>query len=335
MTMDAELEFGANKVSANIAILPLTSVDKKNLGVMIIMDDISSEKRVKSTMSRYMDPGLADQLLEGGEDILGGKSTLATILFSDIRQFTTLTEELGAQGTVSLLNEYFTIMVECIQREGGMLDKFIGDAIMAAFGIPLAHGDDEDRAMRAAIAMINALNDWNRERVAQGKRPVKMGLGLNTDTIVSGNIGSPKRMDYTLIGDGVNLASRLESLCKKYHASILISENTYKRLRGTYRIREVDRVVVKGKTETVGVYEVLDYHSAETFPNLMEAVSQFQDGLEKYRNRQWDRAIQSFGKARLLNPADEICQMYIDRCNIWKETPPPEGWDGSWIMDSK
>ena len=335
MTMDAELEFGENKISANIAILPLTSVDKKNLGVMIIMDDISSEKRVKSTMSRYMDPGLADQLLEGGDDILGGKSTLATILFSDIRQFTTLTEELGAQGTVSLLNEYFTIMVECIQREGGMLDKFIGDAIMAAFGIPIAHDDDEDRAMRAAIAMINALNNWNRERVAQGKKPVKMGLGLNTGIIVSGNIGSPKRMDYTLIGDGVNLASRLESLCKKYHASILISENTYKRLRGTYRIREVDRVVVKGKTETVGVYEVLDYHSAESFPNLMEAVNHFQDGLQKYRNQQWDRAIQSFGKASELNPADEICRMYTDRCKFWKETPPAEGWDGAWIMDSK
>ncbi|MFA5182827.1 MAG: GAF domain-containing protein [Syntrophales bacterium] len=335
MTMDAELEFGANKVSANIAILPLTSVDKKNLGVMIIMDDISSEKRVKSTMSRYMDPGLADQLLEGGEDILGGRSALATILFSDIRQFTTLTEELGAQGTVSLLNEYFTIMVECIQREGGMLDKFIGDAIMAAFGIPLAHDDDEDRAMRAAIAMINALNHWNRDRAAQGKKPVRMGLGLNTDIIVSGNIGSPKRMDYTLIGDGVNLASRLESLCKRYHASILISENTYKRLRGTYRIREVDRVVVKGKTETVGVYEVLDYHSAESFPNLMEAVNHFQDGLQKYRGQRWDQAIQSFSKAKELNPADEICQMYIDRCGFWKETPPAEGWDGAWIMDSK
>ncbi len=335
MTMDAELEFGENKVSANIAILPLTSVDKKKLGVMIIMDDISSEKRVKSTMARYMDPGLADQLLEGGDDILGGKSALATILFSDIRQFTTLTEELGAQGTVSLLNEYFTIMVECIQREGGMLDKFIGDAIMAAFGIPIAHDDDEDRAMRAAIAMINALDHWNTERVSQGKRPVKMGLGLNTDVIVSGNIGSPKRMDYTLIGDGVNLASRLESLCKKYHASILISENTYKRLRGTYRIREIDRVVVKGKTETVGVYEVLDYHSAESFPNLMESVNYFQEGLQKYRNQQWDRAIQSFGKAKELNPADEICRMYTDRCVFWKETPPAEDWDGVWIMDSK
>jgi len=315
--------------------MPLTSVEKRKLGVMIIIDDISAEKRVKSTMSRYMDPGLADQLLDRGEDILGGKSTRATILFSDIRQFTTLTEELGAQGTVSLLNEYFTIMVECIQREGGMLDKFIGDAIMAAFGIPISHGDDEDRAVRAAIAMIDALENWNRERLSQGKQPVKMGLGLNTDVIVSGNIGSPKRMDYTLIGDGVNLASRLESLCKRYHAQILISENTYKRLRGTYRIRQVDSVVVKGKTEPVAVYEVLDYHTPETFPNLMDAVSQFQDGLRKYRQRHWDRAIMSFRKTLELNPTDDICRMYIERCELLKVNPPVDAWDGVWIMDSK
>jgi len=154
-----------------------------------------------------------------------------------------------------------------------MLDKFIGDAIMAAFGTPVAHEDDEDRALRAAIAMVRALNVWNKKRLADGKKAVNIGIGINTDLIVSGNIGSPKRMDYTLIGDGVNLASRLEGLCKQYHANILISENTYRKLRGTYRIREIDWVVVKGKTETVSFYEVLDYHDEQTFPNVMEVVN--------------------------------------------------------------
>ena len=125
-----------------------------------------------------------------------------------MRGFTTLTEELGAQGTVTLLNDYFTIMVDCISREGGMLDKFIGDAIMAAFGMPIPHDDDEDRAVRAAISMIADMRTWNVERIAKGQKPVDMGVGLNTDTVVSGNIGSPKRMGYTMIGDGVNLAAR-------------------------------------------------------------------------------------------------------------------------------
>jgi adenylate cyclase len=335
VTMDTELEFGYEKISANLTVLPLVNVEKKKLGAMIIIDDISTEKRMKSTMSRYMDPGLADQLLAGGEDILGGKSTTATILFSDIRGFTTLTEELGAQGTVSLLNEYFTIMVDCIQKEGGMLDKFIGDAIMAAFGVPMAHDDDEDRAVRSAIAMIRALNTWNIKRLGEGKKPVRMGIGINTDTIVSGNIGSPRRMDYTLIGDGVNLASRLESLCKQYHANILISENTYRRLRGTYRIREVDSVVVKGKTETVGIYEILDYHDEKTFPNVMEVVNHFRHGLSLYRNGSWDRAIDAFAEALNLHKDEKICQMYIERCEYLKKSPPGDGWSGVWIMKSK
>ncbi len=335
LTVDAELEFGNDKISANLTLLPLTGTDRKKLGTMIIIDDISAEKRMKSTMSRYMDAELADQLLAGSEDFLGGKNAMATILFSDIRQFTTLTEELGAQGTVSLLNEYFTIMVDCIQKEGGMLDKFIGDAIMAAFGTPISHDDDEDRAVRAAISMIRSLNAWNVKRIADGKKPVHMGVGINTDMIVSGNIGSPKRMDYTLIGDGVNLASRLESLCKQYYASILISENTYKKLRGTYRIREVDRVIVKGKTETVGVYEVLDHHNEETFPNIMEVVNHFKNGLDHYRRGSWDRAIDSFNEAVKLNEEEKLCSMYIERCNYLKSNPPQNEWDGVWIMKSK
>jgi adenylate cyclase len=333
--MDAEVSFGGSRISANLTILPLVSTAGQKLGSMVVVDDITAEKRMKSTMSRYMDPGLAEQVLGEGEEILGGKSAVATVLFSDIRGFTTLTEELGPQGTVSLLNEYFTIMVDCIQKEGGMLDKFIGDAIMAAFGIPLPHDDDEDRALRAAIGMIRALQDWNRRRVAEGKRPVGMGIGLNTDSVVSGNIGSPKRMDYTLIGDGVNLASRLESLCKQYHASILVSENTVRRLKGTYRIREVDRVQVKGKTQSVGVYEVLDYHSEETYPNLMDVVNQFRDGLALYRRREWGKAIVRFEEALRLNPEEQLCRMYIERCAVFREDPPGDDWDGGWIMKTK
>ncbi len=216
-----------------------------------------------------------------------------------------------------------------------MLDKFIGDAIMAAFGMPIPHDDDEDRAVRATIAMLTNLKNWNRERQEEGKKPINIGIGLSTDAVVSGNIGSPKRMDYTLIGDGVNLAARLESACKQYSTKILISDNTFKKLRGTYRIREIDHVVVKGKTEPVSVHEVLDYHDDESFPNLMGAVNYFSDGLSHYRSGNWEKAVDSFREVLGLNQHDGLSQMYIKRCQLLKENPPEGEWDGVWKMTSK
>ena len=335
VTMDAEMVFGGEKISANVTILPLISTQQKKLGSLIMVEDITGEKRLKTTMSRYMDPSVAEKMLQAGAEILGGLSSIATVLFSDIRSFTTLTEELGPQATVKLLNEYFTIMVDCIQSEGGMLDKFIGDAIMAVFGTPMAHDDDEDRAVRASVNMLRELNGYNLRRAAEGKKPIHIGIGVNTDTIVSGNIGSPRRMDYTVIGDGVNLASRLESACKQYHARLLISENTLKRLRGTYRTREIDRVVVQGKTQPVGLYEIMDYHSDETFPNVMEVLNAFRHGVRSYRDRRWDEAIKAFREALDLHPADHISQMYLERCEHLKQSPPPEEWNGVFKMKTK
>ncbi len=334
MDVDLRLAEGEDEVSVNVSVLPLLSTDDQNLGTMIMLEDISGEKRVRTTMARYMDPELADQLVRSDEEILGGKSIEATVLFSDVRGFTTVAEELGPQGTVALLNDYFTIMVDCIQAQGGMLDKFIGDAIMAAFGLPVAHDDDPDRAVRASISMISSLFEWNVQRATDGRPPVDMGIGLNTDTVVAGNIGSPKRMDFTMIGDGVNLASRLESACKQYSARILVSENTFKRLRGVYRFREVDHVIVKGKTEPIGVYEILDYHSEATFPNLADVVNAFRDGIERYRRGDWDQASVAFGQALKANPDDRLCQMYIERCEQLVANPP-DHWDGVWALTAK
>jgi adenylate cyclase len=333
--LDATLEAGEDRLSVNLTAQPLLSMDGKRIGLMILLEDISNEKRLKSTMSRYMDPLIADRMLASGAEKLGGQNLEATLLFSDIRGFTTLTEQLGAQGTVSLLNDYFTLMVDCIQREDGMLDKFIGDAIMAEFGVHIAHEDHADRAVRAAIAMINTLNKWNQQRVSDGKSPVNIGIGLNTDTVVSGNIGSKKQMNYTVIGDGVNLASRLESACKQYGAHILISEFTVRKLNGTYRKREIDRVVVKGKTEPVAVYEILTYHTPETFPNIAEVLGLFKDGMSEYRNRRWDGAIRLFGECLMLNPNDKPSQIHLERAQHLRDNPPGDDWDGVWVMDSK
>ncbi len=331
-----DLTFGETTISTNLTFLPLKSGEDDFLGSMVMIEDITAEKAAKSTLSRYMDPVLADQMMSGGsDDIMGGLETTATVLFSDVRGFTTITETLGAQGTVALLNEYFELMVDCITEQGGMLDKFIGDAIMAAFGIPMAHSDDEDRAVRCSINMITRLWEWNSERRARGELPVEMGIGLNTDSIVAGNIGSKKRMDYTMIGDGVNLAARLESACKQYHARLLLSEYTVAKLNGVYRLREIDRVIVKGKTEPVNVFECLDYHNEKTFPNLNDAVGYFNDGIKLYRGMEWDRSFQAFEKAIKANPVDPLASDYLIRCTDMKANPPSDDWDGVNVMTSK
>ena len=335
LTMDAELVFGEDKLSVNVTALPLQTAEKKRIGSMLMIEDISNEKRMKSTLSRYMNPAIADQMLARGAEALGGQSINATVLFSDIRSFTTITEQLGAQGTVALLNEYFTLMVDCIQREEGMLDKFIGDALMAAFGIPVPHDDDADRAVRTAVAMMHELNQWNQIRIGEGKLPVDIGIGLNSDNVVSGNIGSKKQMNYTIIGDGVNLAARLESACKQYGAHILISEFTNKQLKGTYYSRELDVVVVKGKTQPVAIYEILDYHSEETYPNLIDALRHFKSGLVKYRQRKWDDAITAFSEVLVLNSKDKAAELYVARCQYLAAHPPGDDWDGIWVMESK
>ena len=334
---DTALTLSETEKTVNLTFMPLIAAEEdKELGSMMVFEDISSEKRMKSTMSRYMDPVIAAQMLEGdAHEVLGGINAEATVMFTDVRGFTTITEEYGAQGTVSFLNDYFSLMVDCITKEGGMLDKFIGDAIMACFGLPMSHEDDPDRAVRASIEMIKTLWRWNQDRSSKGLKVVDMGIGLNTDTVVSGNIGSPKRMDYTLIGDGVNLAARLESACKSYFARILVSESTVQKLKGTYRLRAVDLVVVKGKTQPVKVFEILDYHDEDSFPNLMDVVNHFNDGMNAYQAANWDKAIERFNQCLKLNPEDHLSQSYVERCETLKADPPKGEWDGVWVMKTK
>jgi len=334
VTLDAEVELAGERRSVNATILPLRQRKRGDAGTLVLLEDISKEKRMRSTMSRYMDAGIAEKLLSGGEEVLGGRVSEATVLFSDIRKFTTLTEELGAQGTVGLLNEYFTRMVECIQTEEGMLDKFIGDAIMAVFGVPFTQEDDADRAVRAALAMLASLDEYNRLRLERALSPIEIGIGLNTDEVVSGNIGSPRRMDYTVIGDGVNLASRLESATKQYGVRLIASDLTFKKLKAVHRTRELDRVIVKGKTAPVAIHEILDSRS-DPFPHVLDVLGNFRDGLELYRKRQWDRARKKFEAALGLHPGDVTSRLYVERCRKLEKSPPGEDWDGVWTLTEK
>ena len=234
-----------------------------------------------------------------------------------------------------MLNDYFGIMVDLIMSHQGILDKYIGDAIMAVYGAPFSTPQDADNALRTAIEMHLALDRFNAEREQAGKEPISIGIGLNTDEVVSGNIGSAKRMDYTVIGDGVNLAARLESATKTYGTRLLISEFTANDLQESFLLREVDRLRVKGKDEPVTIYEALDAYPEGTFTDPIDFLAAHHSALAGYRNGDWPGAIDKFDEVLAMRPDDALAGLYRQRCMIFQDSEPNEDWDGTWLMTTK
>lgn len=223
------------------------------------MEDITQEQRMMSTLSRYVDRRVAEQLVKNQDSLrLGGVNLKVTILFSDIRDFTTLSEKLGAEEIVELLNDYFSRMVRVIFANGGTLDKFIGDAIMPVFSAPIQHGDDPIRAVKAALDMRKELKAFNADRRTKAKVEIQNGIGIGYGEVISGNIGSEQRMDYTVIGDAVNLSSRLEGLTKSYKQKILISESVCREVKNVVPCVRLETVRVKGKEQATEIYGIDD-----------------------------------------------------------------------------
>ena len=219
--LDREIQLHeGGRVSVNLTVAPLFNVECKTVGHMLVLEDITREKRIKGTMGRFMSDAVVEKLLDLGDSLLGGTSQEVTVLFCDIRDFTSLSEKLSAREMVLTLNEYFTQMVDVIFQRGGTLDKFIGDGIMAVFGAPFRSSDDPENAVATAVDMMIRLRGFNIGRSTERRPPLNIGIGIDTGTVVAGTIGSPKRMDYTVIGDHVNLASRIESANKYYGTNI-------------------------------------------------------------------------------------------------------------------
>lgn len=336
LAVDAQIARADGEAAAvNLTAMPLIDVAEARIGSMLVLEDITAEKRVRSTMARYMSKEVADQLLAAGEAELGGKDQKVSILFSDVRSFTTISEALGARETVSMLNEYFAEMVDVIFQHGGILDKYIGDAIMALFGAPFNGPQDADNALAVANDMMLRLAELNRRRAAEGRAPLEIGVGVSTGDVVVGNIGSPKRMEYTVIGDSVNLASRLEGANKHYGSKILLSEFTVRDLKRDALLREVDLMRVKGKDRPVAVYEALGYRRDEPANGLAAMLEAYGRGLDAYRARDWSRAIAAFEAALRAEAGDGVSAMYLERCRIYAAAPPPDDWDGVWVLKEK
>ncbi|MCK5806446.1 MAG: GAF domain-containing protein, partial [Lentisphaeria bacterium] len=317
-----------DKVSINLTTVPLVDVQEKHLGTMLVAEDITEEKRLRGTMARYMTKEVMDKLLEAGEEALGGTAQEVAILFSDIVGFTPLSESLGARETVIMLNEYFSKMVDVVFQHGGVLDKYIGDAIMALFGAPFHNDNDADNALTVGNEMMAALRVLNSGREQRGQQLIRIGVGLSCGEVIAGNIGSPRRMDYTVIGDNVNLAARLESANRFYGTGILLCQQLVDKLTGSHKLREVDCVRVKGQVRPVVVFEALGHHTPETFPNMDRALLHFEQGMKLYKKWEWRQSAESFGEVLQLHPGDELSAFYQKQCNLFQATPPPPEWDG-------
>jgi adenylate cyclase len=221
-------------------------------------EGLAERDQVRDLLGKVVSPAVATELLR--KDVtLGGEEREVTVLFSDLRDFTAMCEASSAQEMLAVLNHYFTRMSAIVEVHRGVVDKYVGDAMMALFGAPLTGQDDADCAMEAALDMSEALDELNRARQAQGRHALSMGIGINTDVVVAGNMGSQKRLNYTVIGDGVNLASRLETLTKtpEYGARIIVSQFTLERTKGRYRTRRLGQVAVRGKQNQTEIYALL------------------------------------------------------------------------------
>ncbi|GCL39921.1 GAF/PAS/PAC sensor-containing adenylate/guanylate cyclase [Sphaerospermopsis reniformis] len=325
--------------SINLSLNTIADANDENkvCGALVVMDDISDEKRLKSTMYRYMTQELAEELLKLDDAKLGGDRKEVTILFSDIRGYTTLTENMQAEEVVSMLNEYFESMVEAVFRHKGTLDKYIGDAIMAVFGSPLPLEKHARMAVETSLEMRYRLQELNQRREALNQSKIKIGIGINSDTVISGNIGSSKRMEFTAIGDGVNLGSRLESISKQYGCDIIISDNTFNFCHDDIWARELDLIRVKGRNEPVSIYELIGMRSDSINSAKQELIEHYQKGREYYLQRQFSLAQMEFVKALTAHNNDKASMLYLSRCQHWLQTPPTDTtWDaGVWTFHEK
>jgi len=332
--------------NVNVSINTMVDADQgdKVQGALVILEDISQEKRLKTTMYRYMTQELAEQLLADGSAKMGGDRKEVSVLFSDIRGYTSLSEVLSAEDVVSMLNEYFETMVESVLTHKGTLDKYIGDAIMAVFGTPLALPDHAWLAVQTAIDMRHRLKEFNAKRVEKLKPKdqkefdlvnIKIGIGVNSDSVISGNIGCTKRMEFTSIGDGVNLGSRLEGTSKVYGTDIIISETTYKSCANRIWTRELDRIQVKGKNQPISIYEVYGLRSDPLSSSHEQIIELYHKARDFYHQMKFGKAIGLFGEVLELDKLNKAASLHLVRCQHFLANPPSADWDGVWRFTEK
>ena len=289
------------------------------------------EMKIRNIFQKYVPKDVIDKFFEDPESMLTGENRVLSILFSDIRRFTTISEGLAPDELVESLNKYFEFMVDVISEHNGIVDKYIGDAIMAFFGAPVHHKDDALQSVLAGLDMIEKLEEFNKWQITHGREVWDFGVGINYGVVTIGNIGSEKKMDYTVIGDMVNLASRMEGLTKLYKEPLLISESLYKKVSRDLPCRMIDKVIVKGKTESVKIYSV----KKELTPEMKEAWESHETGINHYYQKDFRMAMTYFQIAHKLLPDDYCSEMFLRRSEKYIDSPPDPGWSGDTVLNRK
>ena len=292
------------------------------------------KKKIRGAFQYYLTASVINELLKDPTKLkLGGDKKDLTVMFSDIRGFTTISEKLTPEELVHLLNEYLTAMTDIVFKYEGLLDKYIGDAIMAVFGAPVDQPDHAMRSCRTALEMMATLKGLQQKWAAEGRPFVDIGVGINSGDMVVGNMGSNMRFDYTVMGDNVNLSSRLEGINKEYGTHIVISEYTYGVVKEEMFCRELDAVRVKGKKLPVKIYELIC--ERKDAAEHEEYIGRFHAGLAHYKAARWDEGIAAFQSVMEIRPDDPPATLYIQRCQDLKEHPPEGEWDGVFTMTRK
>jgi len=294
------------------------------------------EERIRQIFQKYVPNDVIERFFASPEKMLIGENRSLSILFSDIRSFTTISEGMKPDDLVHSLNKYFSGQVDIIYNKNGIVDKYIGDAIMAFWGAPEKHADDALQSVLSGLEMIDAADKFNESQRKAGKCEFKIGIGLNYGEVTVGNIGSERKMDYTVIGDAVNLASRMEGLTKTYHQDILISESLFDELRKTsadcgLHYRLLDTVAVKGKKKGVRIFTV----KKTLTPHEQKAWQLHNQGMKFYYNRNFQEAASRFKDTLTVIPGDFNAENMQKRCEDYAVNPPPPNWDGVEIMKTK
>ncbi len=293
-----------------------------------------SQRQLRAMFERYVSPVVVQEIVAQRQNLhLGGQELTCTVFFSDIRDFTSISERLTPAELVQFLNSYFTVKTDIILKYGGLLDKYLGDAVMAVFGAPLPTTNHASQACRAALDVQRALRGYSIRCDGQ-EQPVETRIGLSTGPMIVGNIGSPHRVDYTAIGDTVNVASRIESANRIFGTKIMITEATATSLNGEFLLRPLGRIRVKGKDKPTPVYELLEMRDRSTAEQV-QLVQNFSESLECYRRGRFEQAISAFQAILSNHPNDGPTQVYLERCALYLHQPPPDDWDGTFTLATK